>query len=110
MRYLQSYPWPGNIRELRNFAENVVVLQRGGSLNEFGLDAKFRGEIPGSPVMGTPPPANPLSMEENEKRLLREALIKAHGNRTKAADLMGISRRTLHRKIAQWPELDVVDR
>jgi two-component system, NtrC family, response regulator AtoC len=53
--------------------------------------------------------ANPLSVEENEKRLLREALIKARGNRTKAAELMGISRRTLHRKVAQWPELDVKD-
>ncbi len=47
-------------------------------------------------------------MEENEKRLLREALLKARGNRTKAAELMGVSRRTLHRKIAQWPELDVI--
>ena len=110
MRYLQSYAWPGNIRELRNFAENVVVMQRGGSLNEFGLDAKYRGDAPGSPVLSSPAPANPLSVEENEKRLLREALIKAHGNRTKAAEMMGISRRTLHRKIAEWPELDVVDR
>ena len=110
LRYLQSYAWPGNIRELRNFAENTVVLHRGGSLNEFGLDAKYRGEAPGSPVLSSPAPSNPLSVEENEKRLLREALIKAHGNRTKAAGFLGISRRTLHRKIAEWPELDVVDR
>jgi DNA-binding protein Fis len=51
-----------------------------------------------------------LSVEENEKRLLREALVKARGNRTRAAELMGISRRTLHRKLSQWPELDVMDR
>jgi DNA-binding protein Fis len=48
-------------------------------------------------------------VEENEKRLLREALLKARGNRTKAAEMMGISRRTLHRKLTQWPELDVID-
>jgi len=117
---LQAYPWPGNIRELRNFCENAVVLRRGGSLSEFDLEPKFRGAMPAGPALGgsqgsgsTQPAAallNPLSVEENEKHLLREALIKARGNRTKAAEFMGISRRTLHRKIAQWPELDVTDR
>lgn len=108
---LQSYGWPGNIRELRNFCENAVVLHRGGSLSEYDLDPKYRGGLLPSGVsgVGAAPLANPLSVEENEKRLLREALIKARGNRTKAAEFMGISRRTLHRKLAQWPELDVVD-
>ncbi|HEY0944347.1 MAG TPA: sigma-54 dependent transcriptional regulator [Opitutaceae bacterium] len=110
---LQRYPWPGNIRELRNFCENAVVLRRGGNLSEYDLDPKFRGQsaADGAPA-GTPGAvamANPLSVEENEKRLLREALLKARGNRTKAAQLMGISRRTLHRKLAQWPELDTTD-
>jgi DNA-binding NtrC family response regulator len=110
---LQAYPWPGNIRELRNFCENAVVLRRGGSLSEFDLDPKFRGggaAAAGAGGGAAAALANPLSVEENEKRLLREALIKARGNRTKAAALMGISRRTLHRKIAEWPELDVTDR
>jgi DNA-binding NtrC family response regulator len=111
---LQAYPWPGNIRELRNFCENAVVLRRGGSFSEFDLEAKFRsGSAPpaaGGAALSPAALANPLSVEENERRLLREALIKARGNRTKAAALMGISRRTLHRKIAQWPELDVTDR
>ena len=110
MRHLQAYPWPGNIRELRNFAENAVVLRRGGKLSEFDLEPKFRGEAPPPPAMVTATPANPYSVEDNEKRLLKEALMKARGNRTRAASLLGISRRTLHRKIAQWPELDVVDR
>ena len=115
MRHLQAYPWPGNIRELRNFVENAVVLRRGGRITEFDLEPKFRGEAapagaPVAPVTSAAPMANPLSVEENEKRLLREALIKARGNRTKAAQFMGLSRRTLHRKLSQWPELDVLDR
>ena len=115
LRTLQAYPWPGNIRELRNFCENAVVLRRGGRFTEYDLEPKFRGHHGGGPPGSGPAPpptasANPLSVEENEKRLLREALIKSRGNRTKAAELMGVSRRTLHRKIAQWPELDVTDK
>jgi two-component system, NtrC family, response regulator AtoC len=127
LRTLQAYPWPGNIRELRNFCENAVVLRRGGSLTEYDLEPKFRNTSPlvtagqhtAAPGSANTPAAAPavtttaptsLSVEENEKRLLREALLKARGNRTKAAELMGVSRRTLHRKIAQWPELDVIDR
>jgi DNA-binding NtrC family response regulator len=111
LRTLQAYRWPGNIRELRNFCENAVVLQRGGKLTEFDLEPKFRAtEAAPAPLPGAAPGAGPdLSVEQNEKRLLREALIKSRGNRTKAAKLMGISRRTLHRKLAQWPELDVTD-
>ncbi len=118
LRTLEAYSWPGNIRELRNFCENAVVLRRGGSLTEYDLEPKFRGEVP-PPTGATPGPdgatvpivaPNSLSVEENEKRLLREALLKARGNRTKAAELMGVSRRTLHRKLAQWPELDVTDK
>ncbi len=109
LQTLQRYAWPGNIRELRNFCENIVVLHRGGKLSEFDLEAKFRGGAPAGTGPGGAPMANPLSVEENEKHLLREALIKARGNRTRAAELMGISRRTLHRKLAQWPELDTTD-
>jgi DNA-binding NtrC family response regulator len=122
IRTLQTYAWPGNIRELRNFAENAVVLHRGGKLTEYDLEPKFRGTAPvvaaagaadgsaGGADLGADLGPSSLSVEENEKRLLREALIKARGNRTKAAELMGVSRRTLHRKIAQWPELDVTDK
>src|SRR3954465_6704501 len=46
LRTLQAYPWPGNIRELRNFCENAVVLRRGGSLTEYDLEPKFRSATP----------------------------------------------------------------
>ncbi len=109
MRTLQSYSWPGNIRELRNFCENAVVLHKGGKVTEFDLDPRFRGSPASASEPGGQGDAQTLSVEHNEKRILREALIKSRGNRTKAAELMGISRRTLHRKLSQWPELDVVD-
>ncbi len=108
IRVLQDYKWPGNIRELRNFAENTVVLHRGGTITEYDLDNRFREGAPVS-VQSEGVQSN-LSVEENEKHLLRKALLQAKGNRTKAAELMGISRRTLHRKLVQWPELDTTGR
>ena len=113
MAALQTYRWPGNIRELRNFCENLVVLKQGGEVNEYDLDPRFlhpQESAEASQDVESPmytPPSGFLSKEENEKRLLRNALVKARGNRTKAAQLLGISRRTLHRKLIKWPELDV---
>lgn len=104
---LRNYRWPGNIRELRNFCENIVVLKRGGEITEYDLDAKYRSEDDDPVQEETVVPVASLSKTDNEKHLLRNALVKSGGNRTKAAELMGISRRTLHRKLAQWPELDV---
>ncbi len=107
MRILQNYSWPGNIRELRNFAENAVVLNRGGRLTEYDLDPKFTGQKLLTASNGSSLSQQPLSVEENEKRLLRNALVQSKGNRTKAAELLGVSRRTLHRKLKEWPDLDV---
>jgi DNA-binding NtrC family response regulator len=102
---LNSYSWPGNIRELRNFCENLVVLNRGGVISPYDLDPRFF-EQNNNHVSALPNSPSSLSIEENEKRLLRNALLQAGGNRTKAAELMGVSRRTLHRKLVRWPELD----
>ncbi len=103
---LQNYNWPGNVRELRNFCENLVVLQRGKEITPYDLDPRFT-VLNLSDDNEQAVSNSTLSVEENEKRLLRNALVQANGNRTKAAELMGISRRTLHRKLERWPELDI---
>ena len=83
------------------------MLKRGSEVTEYDLDPKYQAQEGGSPVSEVVASSSTLSKEESEKRLLRNALIKASGNRTRAAELMGISRRTLHRKLIQWPDLDV---
>ena len=107
MSILEKYSWPGNVRELRNFCENLVVLKRGLEVTPYDLDIRFSSndtkEINSSKM---PMEVPHLSVQENEKRLLRNALVQSGGNRTRAAELMGISRRTLHRKLEKWPELD----
>ena len=102
---LRNYNWPGNVRELRNFCENLVVLHRGKEVTPKDLDPRF-SEISFPDEKIYKHDQKTLSIEENEKRILRNALAQSKGNRTKAAELMGISRRTLHRKLDRWPELD----
>lgn len=105
---LVRYPWPGNIRELRNASENLAVLRSGKNVGVADLDPRFSQPAATSlAISALPlPGGNILDRELNEKQLLKQALAAAAGNRTRAAELMGISRRTLHRKLLQWPELD----
>jgi DNA-binding NtrC family response regulator len=91
---LAAYEWPGNVRELRNVIERMVVLARGDRLTLRDVPPHIRGAGAGSEVRG-----GALSLEENEKQMIARALRLNDGNVTKAARDLGISRRTLHRKI-----------
>ncbi len=104
-KVLLEYAWPGNIRELRNFCENVVVMHHDAEIDVYDLEQKFLNNTKAVSRFAASDKA--LSVEENEKILMRNALRKVRGNKTKAAELLGISRRTLHRKLKQWPEIDV---
>ena len=111
LNVLVQYSWPGNIRELRNFCENIIIMKQGKTLAPEDLEAKFfKQDLKDQPQpsfsSGNQSLNSNFSLDMNEKQLLRNALLKCGGNRTKAAQLMGISRRTLHRKLLKWPELD----
>jgi len=121
---LLAHGWPGNVRELENAMHRAVLLAQG---REIGLDAIELGSSPaeimtaataGAPpaAHATPPatpPANATSahpiaalvgrrMEEVERELILETLGRCLGNRTRAAEILGISIRTLRNKLAEY--------
>jgi len=96
---LVQYSWPGNIRELRNLVERMVVLTRGDKITLRDVPSEVREG--GSPRVSGPL-AGAVSMEEAEKKMIIQALADQDGNRTLAAKQLGISRRTLHRKLNEF--------
>ncbi|HWD19688.1 MAG TPA: sigma-54 dependent transcriptional regulator [Verrucomicrobiae bacterium] len=97
---MMNHHWPGNVRELRTAIEHAVVLCRGDRIGVRDLPASVR-EAAGSGVVA-PPAGSGLDVTEAEKQLIIRALKESDGNRTEAAQKLGLSRRTLHRKLHQY--------
>ncbi|MCX8083647.1 MAG: sigma-54 dependent transcriptional regulator [Calditerrivibrio sp.] len=87
---LKNYHFPGNIRELENIIERAIILSKNDILDESLLpDLDLRNN-------------SDLLIKNNEKQLILKALVDAKYNKTKAAEILGISRRTLHNKIKEY--------
>jgi transcriptional regulator of acetoin/glycerol metabolism len=105
---LEQYSWPGNIRELRAAIERAVVMAGGAKITVRDLPPSVRegaSAIPAS-VAGLKVPAftrsgQHLNLQDTEHRLIARALDETGGNVTKAARSLGISRRTLHRRLKE---------
>lgn len=107
---LLAYSWPGNVRELRTAMEHAVVLSRTDEIQPKDLPEAVTGGVGlkmrvGEPVVhaaeATPKFEESLDLESMERRMIHRALAKTKSNRTEAAALLGISRRTLQRKLKE---------
>lgn len=99
LEMLMHYSWPGNVRELRTAVEHGVVLCRGGKISARDLPPSIRSGIAPETHLAQAPATNDLSVQEAEKQLIIRALKETSGNRTRAAEKVGMSRRTFHRKL-----------
>jgi DNA-binding NtrC family response regulator len=100
MRRLQAYRWPGNVRELRHTLESMMVLAEGEVLTENDLPEQIRaGAQPSGAPRDLP---NNMTMDQLEKLAITKALEQCGNNRTHAANRLGISVRTLQRKLRQY--------
>jgi DNA-binding NtrC family response regulator len=95
-RQLRRYAWPGNLRELRNFCERMVILCPGRDLGPDNLPLEIRQ---GGVVMEDGPgfklPASGIKLQDLENDVIRQALALAGGNKSRAARLLGLTRDTL---------------
>ena len=96
---LRLYPWPGNVRELRTAIEHAVVLCRTDRIAVRDLPPWVRNGAAAGAAAASPLARGDLTVKEAEKELLIRALKESGGNRTLAASKVGMSRRTLHRKL-----------
>ena len=105
MNALLTYNWPGNVRELRTAIEHGVVMAHGPKITLRDLPVNVRqatgAALPGgiTPSKAFGEKSSALDLHETERRLIMQALATTNGNVTAAAKKLGISRRTLHRKI-----------
>ena len=100
---LEEHAWPGNVRELANFVRRAVALSRGG---EIGVEAFDHGKILHGKILSRPersPEWKPgLSLGEMERQLFAMTLESTGGNRARAAELLGVSLRTVRNKVREF--------
>jgi len=103
MQLCQRFPWPGNVRQLRNAVERLVITSR-ATVVEVAALPDFLREFDRNLVTFTVRPGTPLA--EVEKLLIRQTLMHVTRNRTAAALALGISRRALQYKLKQYGLLE----
>lgn len=102
-RLLRRYPWPGNLRELRNLCERMVILFSGRDIMPDNLPWEIRrGEAPASEGLDFKLPATGINLQDLEVEMIRQALALAAGNKSRAARLLGLTRDTLLYRLRKY--------
>ena len=101
MKALEDYSWPGNVRQLRNVIEKMVVLSSGQTLGVADLPVEIT-EAPAAQATAGTGTGGAITLADAEKERILAALAAAGNNKSRAAEVLGISRRTLHRKLNEW--------
>jgi DNA-binding NtrC family response regulator len=105
MEALKKYPWPGNVRELKNVVERMVVLTNDPFLKLHHIPLDIRGPSPADEAAlntGASPGAGNYQIKDMERDLIQRKLNEVKGNKSLAAKELGISRRTLYRKLTEY--------
>jgi DNA-binding NtrC family response regulator len=97
--YLETHDWPGNVRQLKNCLESMIVLAAGEVLTTADLPAIVENDSTSADEVQIPPG---MTLEKLEHEAVEQALKECDGNRTHAAKMLGISVRTLQRKLKAW--------
>jgi DNA-binding NtrC family response regulator len=103
MELFKSYPWPGNVRELRNVLERAAIASDRGTISRQHLPSDF-GRSPAMAVAGLGGIRFPVgtTVDEVERELILQTLVSTSQNKTRAAELLGISLKTLHNKLKEY--------
>ena len=101
LKALEDYDWPGNVRQLRNVVEKMIVLATGDKLTVADIPLEVKSAPPTSHTSHTSH-TSPLSLATSEREQILAALERCGNNKSKAAEELGISRRTIHRKLKEW--------
>jgi len=99
---LLAYTWPGNVRELRNVIERAVALTRYDRLGVEDLPEKIRNFQGSQVFIGGDDPTEMVALEEIERRYIQHVLGAVGSNKTMAARILGLDRKTLYRKLRQY--------
>jgi two-component system response regulator HydG len=100
---LLNYSWPGNVRELRNVMERAVALAAHDQILVDDLPPKVREHSAKNLVLSGSQPDELVPLEQIERQYIRHVLDACHGNKTMAAKILGLDRKTLYRKLGEAP-------